>query len=69
MKVYEAINELSQMPAGADVVVSDCMSVSELKRCERISDDEYAFNSDVIEVEQCDNWEDGKDAAVLYVGR
>ena len=58
MRVFELMEFLSQMPAGAKVEFEEVMSVEKLVTNDAITDDEgrfYVFKTNISSVEKIDN--------------
>lgn len=53
MQVYELMNILAEMPAGANVVAHGIVTTKERgKDCDKIEDGVYCFNKNIEDVEQ-----------------
>lgn len=56
MKVYELMDALGEMNAGADINVSFSVSEEELLKSEKIEDHVYVFSKPIDDIEATGEW-------------
>ncbi len=51
MRVYELMNKLAEMPAGAEVNITGTFTKAEIKDLSEIGDDLFGFRLDITDVD------------------